>query len=178
MRHPRKALPTPFPGIPSIGGAGEAAKRICPAKAGRRSRSDRASGCERVNSKPFSEKKGLFIFPPPQTALYRILLFIRWSRFGRARARRPKSTLPYSKSTLDLGCEGLIWVENGLMPSLPGGCRHALCPVTTQPSRRSSRTQTAAKRKIYFRKAFGVDLGCEDFSLQRFAFSPPNAPQF
>jgi hypothetical protein len=34
----------------------------------------------------------------------------------------PQSTLPHPKSTVDLGCEGLIKVENGLVQTSPPTC--------------------------------------------------------
>ena len=102
--------------------------------------------------KGFSEKKSFFL--SPRTALHRVSLF------GGGRAARcphPKSTLPYSKSTLDLGCEGSIWVENGFVMPRSGALRHTFHPITTRPSKTSSQMPTAAKRKNYFPK---VDLGC------------------
>jgi hypothetical protein len=104
--------------------------------------------------------ENFFSLCAPRSPQMPLSTFAWWPCFGRPMRPNSKSTLANPKSTLDLGCEGLIWVENGFMPSLSRGCRHALCPVMTQPSRRSSRTQTAAKRKIYFPK---VDSGCEDF---------------
>ena len=118
--------------------------------------------------KRFSRKKIFFVFLSLRAALHRVLLFIRWPHFGRVRARRPnpKSILPYPKSTLDLRCEGLIWVENGLTPSLFPGCWHSFRPIMTREAQGPCQNQTAANQKKYFSK---VDSGCEDFFLNRMA---------
>ena len=55
-------------------------------------------------------------------------------------------TNPHLKSTVDLRCEGLIWVENGLSPPLS--------PISYRPKsgpkiRESNQNQTAAHQKIY-----------------------------
>ena len=69
---------------------------------------------------------------------------------------QPKSTLPHPKSTVDLGCEGLIWVENTLISSRLGDPRRAFCPITTESSGDTEQNQTNAGRKIFFTT---VDLG-------------------
>jgi hypothetical protein len=105
--------------------------------------------------KRFSEKKSNFL--SFRTALHRVSLF------GGGRAARcphPKSTLPYSKSTLDLGCEGLIWVENGFVMPRSGTLRHTFHPITTRPSKTSSQMPNAAKLKKYLS---GIDLRCALF---------------
>ena len=58
----------------------------------------------------------------------------------------PKSTLAHPKSTVDLGCEPLIRVENGLRPPLsPTSYR----PKSGPKIRESGQNQTAAYQKIY-----------------------------
>ncbi len=58
----------------------------------------------------------------------------------------PKSTLAHPKSTVDLRCEGLIRVENGLRsPLLPTGYR----PISGPKIKESNQNQTAANQKIY-----------------------------
>jgi len=58
----------------------------------------------------------------------------------------PKSTVAHPKSTVDLGCEGLIRVENGLRPPLsPTFYR----PISGPKIRESNQNQTAAHQKIY-----------------------------
>jgi hypothetical protein len=69
----------------------------------------------------------------------------------------PKSTSPLPKSTVDPGCERLIWVEHTLTSPRFWDSRRAFCPITTRPCRRSNRTQAAAERKVFFA---AVDLGC------------------
>jgi hypothetical protein len=59
----------------------------------------------------------------------------------------PKSTLAHPKSTVDLGCEGLIRVENGLRPPLsPTYYR----PKSGPKIKESNQNQTATNQKIYF----------------------------
>ena len=56
----------------------------------------------------------------------------------------PKSTLAHPKSTLDLDCEGLIKVENGLStPILP----HCYLPISGPKIRKSNQNQTATSQK-------------------------------
>jgi hypothetical protein len=55
-------------------------------------------------------------------------------------------TNPHPKSTVDLGCEGLIRVENGLRsPLLPTGYR----PISGPKIKESNQNQTATHQKIY-----------------------------
>jgi hypothetical protein len=60
-----------------------------------------------------------------------------------------KSTLPNPKSTVDLGCEPLIRVENTSLPSILPDRRHLFASTTTQHLRRANRTPTAAHQKTY-----------------------------
>ena len=62
---------------------------------------------------------------------------------------RPKSTLPNPKSTVDLGCELLIRVENALPGPLFPGYRHAFSPTTTGQLTGADRNRTATHQKIY-----------------------------
>jgi hypothetical protein len=55
-------------------------------------------------------------------------------------------TNPHPKSTVDLGCEGLIWVGNGLRPPLsPTSYR----PISGPKIKESNQNQTATNQKIY-----------------------------
>jgi hypothetical protein len=45
---------------------------------------------------------------------------------------KPKSTLGYPKSTVDLGLDLLIWVKNGLPTLLLPALRHSFCLITTR----------------------------------------------
>jgi hypothetical protein len=72
-----------------------------------------------------------------------------------------KSTLPLPESTVDLGCEALIRVENRLVPSPVRGHWRAFCPMMTWQSRGCDQNQTGTGRKKIFAR---VDSGCEDFS--------------
>jgi hypothetical protein len=61
---------------------------------------------------------------------------------------KPKSTVGSPKSTVDLGCELLIWGKNGLQtPALPVG-RHSFRPITTRQMKRANQKQTDANQKI------------------------------
>ena len=61
----------------------------------------------------------------------------------------PKSTLANPKSTVDLGCERLIWGENGFRSFLSHGHRHPFRPTTTRQSKGTDQIQTATHQKIY-----------------------------
>jgi hypothetical protein len=60
-----------------------------------------------------------------------------------------KSTLAIPKSTVDLGCERLIWGENGFRSFLSHGHRHPFRPTTTRQSKGTDQIQTATHQKIY-----------------------------
>jgi hypothetical protein len=72
---------------------------------------------------------------------------------------KPKSTAGCRKSTVDLGCELLIWSKNGLPIPLSPPCRHPFRPITAQEMKRANRKQTQAGQKI---NASTLDLGCEE----------------
>jgi hypothetical protein len=78
---------------------------------------------------------------------------------------KPKSTLLHPESTVDLGCETLIWVENDLVQTLLRGCWRSFCPITTGTSRGFDKNQTDTERIIFFRT---VDLGCKELSSDTF----------
>jgi hypothetical protein len=59
---------------------------------------------------------------------------------------RLTSTLAHPKSTVDLRCEGLIWVENGLRPPLSPTCYR---PISGPKIRESNQNQTVTGRKIF-----------------------------
>jgi len=61
----------------------------------------------------------------------------------------PKSTLTNPKSTVDLGCEELIKVDNGLStPFFPTRCL-SFCSIKTRHLRSANQTKTATCQKIY-----------------------------
>ncbi len=62
----------------------------------------------------------------------------------------PKSTLANPKSTVDLGCEPLIRVENGLRPPLSPTCYR---PISGPKLRESNQNQTVTNQKILSRVA-------------------------
>ncbi len=77
----------------------------------------------------------------------------------------PKSTLAHPKSTVDLGCEPLIRVENGLRPPLsPTSYR----PKSGPKIRESGQNQTATDQKNL--SCLPVDSGCNVRNL----FQKPN----
>ena len=53
---------------------------------------------------------------------------------GNSSSPPPKSTPPNPKSTVDLGLEPLIWVENTLLTPDSSGQKHSICPITTRQS--------------------------------------------
>jgi len=55
-------------------------------------------------------------------------------------------TNPHPKSTVDLGCEGLIRVENGLRAPLSPTCYR---PISGPKIKESNQNQTATHQKIY-----------------------------
>jgi hypothetical protein len=61
---------------------------------------------------------------------------------------QPKSTLAHPKSTVDLGCESLIRVENSLISTL---LRTSYRPISTPKIRGLNQTQTVTDRKILCR---------------------------
>jgi hypothetical protein len=62
---------------------------------------------------------------------------------------QPKSTPPHPKSTVDLGCEELIRVENAPLSPLFPGHQRSFNLITTQRLTRANRMRTAAHQKIY-----------------------------
>jgi hypothetical protein len=82
-------------------------------------------------SKPFSEKKRLFIFYPPH--------------LPHLTTARPANS--QSKSTIDLELEPLIWGKNGLpTPFLPG-YRHSFGPIMTGKLWNTGQIQTNTGQK-------------------------------
>lgn len=69
----------------------------------------------------------------------------------------PKSTPANPKSTVDLGLEPLIWVENASQKPLFGGRRHANCPTTARELNYQNRKHTETNQKI--NRALMFDLG-------------------
>ena len=61
----------------------------------------------------------------------------------------PKSTRPNPKSTVDLGCEQLIRVENTLFTFILPDRRHPFSSTMTQHLRRTNGNRTATHQKIY-----------------------------
>jgi len=64
------------------------------------------------------------------------------------RFTHPQSN-PLPKSTVDLGCEQLIWVEKNPIPAPFLKDRHAFCLITTRPSKNTNQIQTVTGQKIY-----------------------------
>jgi len=118
--------------------------------------------CQDCPIKPnqgFFRKKRLFIFPSPQITPHWVPFFIRWPRFGCIRARwpNPKSTLPYSKSTVDLGCEELIWVDKDSALPLFRRCRRSFRSIMTGQWKCVGQNPAAAKQKFFSTR---IDLSC------------------
>src|SRR3984957_16132126 len=61
---------------------------------------------------------------------------------------QPKSTSDYSKSTVDLGLEPLIWGKNGLQTSLLPGLRPSFYPIETMELWDAGQIQTDSDQKI------------------------------
>jgi len=72
---------------------------------------------------------------------------------------KSKSTSGSCKSTVDSGCELLIWGKNGLPTSALPACRYPFRPLKTRKSYRTNQMQTEANQKI---DASTLDLGCEE----------------
>ncbi|HTR43093.1 MAG TPA: hypothetical protein VMH87_15880 [Pseudomonadales bacterium] len=51
-------------------------------------------------------------------------------------------------STVDLGLEPLIWVENTLLKHPLSVQRHFICPITTQNLNRANQNQTETNQKM------------------------------
>jgi hypothetical protein len=87
------------------------------------SRSRAVKPCQALSGpvKHFSRKK-IFFHENSTRCLNRLTLRLRTTDCGLRTCPpaipNPKSTLLYPKSTVDLGCEGLIWVKNGLISCL------------------------------------------------------------
>jgi len=61
----------------------------------------------------------------------------------------PKSTVANPKSTVDLGCEQLIRVENTLLTSILQDHRHPFSSTMTRHLRHTNENRTATHQKIY-----------------------------
>ena len=72
---------------------------------------------------------------------------------------KSKSTAGSRKSTVDSGCDLLIWGKNDLPTSALPACRHPFHPLMTRKSYRANQKQTEANQKI---DASTLDLGCEE----------------
>jgi hypothetical protein len=68
------------------------------------------------------------------------------SRFANSKL---KSTAGSPKSTVDLGIELLIRVENGLQSPVSPAYRHPFRPITTRQWRHANQKQTDADQKIF-----------------------------
>ena len=90
-------------------------------------------------------------------ALSQGTLFARYST-----SPNPKSTPANPESTVDLGLEPLIWVENTLLTPIFSGAQRSLCPITTRERQRKHQKKTETNQKIY--QARCLDLGCAQFA--------------
>ena len=68
-----------------------------------------------------------------------------------------KSTPANPKSTVDLGLEPLIWVENALQRTHQRHWRHSICPTTTRKLNYQNQNKTKTNQKI--NRALMFDLG-------------------
>ena len=76
----------------------------------------------------------------------------------------PKSTPANPKSTVDLGLEPLIWVENTLQKPLLAVWRHSNCQITTRQLNTENQKRTETNQKI--NRALILDLGiCPSLTL-------------
>jgi hypothetical protein len=71
-----------------------------------------------------------------------------------------KSILSFSKSTVDLHSQPLIWVEKQSANAKFGCCPHVFSPITTQQWRRTGQKPTDTGQKTFVTT---VDSGCDDY---------------
>jgi hypothetical protein len=74
---------------------------------------------------------------------------------------KPKSTAGCRKSTVDLGCELLIWGKNGLPTPASPARRHSFVPITTREMKSANQKQTQTGQKTFtltLQQAMDFDL--------------------
>jgi hypothetical protein len=74
--------------------------------------------------------------------------FLLWPMTRQPTNPRPKSTPAYPKSTVDLGCELLIWGKNTAQTGLLLGLQYSFCSIITRPIAKSNQNQTETDQKI------------------------------
>jgi hypothetical protein len=130
-------------------------------------------------SKPFQaffqKKKIVYCFARPEKfpGSARVgFMLQRFNRFPWPAHRNPKSTAGCRKSTVDSGCELLIWGKNGLQTRFSAACRHPFRLITTEEFGDTDRIQTDTGQKI---NVSTLDLGCEANAcpMEKTATAPP-----
>ena len=138
------------------------------------------------NSKVLQKKRIVYFFPErlanvslrlfaigyrPGSRDFELWIGGRASRVNhKSTVANPKSALPLPKSTVDLGCEVLIWVENRSVPPPSRGGWLSFCLIITRSWRRTNRI-TAVTDEIIF--SARVDLGCKAARRAFLHLNPP-----